>query len=150
MRMSRRLSTASIALTTTLIVAAAPPPQEQRQSGPPPYDAAAEVTVSGTILSLETFTPPNLKEPQAILMATIGGSRVGVFLGPAAWLKQQNVPLAAGATVQVTGLEGYRFNGHAAMTPRVVRVGTRTLALRDATGQPLWEPTGTGRRSPGN
>jgi hypothetical protein len=112
--------------------------QERRQGGPPPYDPTKEVTVSGTVTGTETIEIRG-ETTNAVLLLTVDGAPMGIILGPAAWVQKQGVTFAAGATVQVVGLTGYKFNGGSAMMPRTVKAGARTLTLRDATGKPAWE-----------
>jgi hypothetical protein len=114
--------------------------QERRQGGPPPYDPSKEVTVSGTVTGTETIEVPD--GARLILMLTVNGAPVGVILGPEAWVLKQGVAFTKGAAAEVIGLTGYRYNSNPAMMPRSVKVGAKTLTLRDATGKPLWEGAG--------
>ena len=122
----------ALALMVTSTLAA----QERRQGGPPPYDPSKEVTVSGTVTNIETIEVGSDK--RRIMTLTVDGALLGVILGPDAWVGKQGVVFTKGATVQVIGLTGYRAGGNPAMMPRLVKVGTKTLTLRDATGKPLW------------
>jgi hypothetical protein len=111
--------------------------QERRQGGPAPYDPLKEVTVSGVVKSMESVEVPDGK--RSILVLTVNDEPLGIILGPETWVQKQGVTFAPGASVQVVGLTGYRFNGGSAMMPRTVKVGTKTLKLRDETGKPMWE-----------
>lgn len=126
-------SVLALALMVTSTLAA----QERRQGGPPPYDPSREVTVSGTITNIETIEVGSDK--RRILTMTVEGAPMGVILGPDEWVGKQPVVLTKGATIQVVGLTGYRANSIPAMMPRLVKIGTKTLTLRDATGKPMWE-----------
>jgi hypothetical protein len=109
--------------------------QERRSGGPPPYDVASEVTVSGTV---ETFEAgPGIK--RVILTLTVDNAPLAVILGPDVWVEKQGFTFTKGATAQVVGLTGFRANSNPAMMPRLVKVGSKTLTLRDATGKPLWD-----------
>lgn len=110
--------------------------QERRQAGPQ-YDRAKEVTITAVVRSVETAQPPQ-GPAQAILMVTYKDAPLAVFLGPEAWFKAQSVSFKEGASVEVTGLQGARYNGNPAMMPRTIKVGTRVLELRDAEGNPKW------------
>jgi hypothetical protein len=110
--------------------------QERRQGGPPPYDPSKEVTVSGVVKGMESIQVPD--GMRSILVLTVNNEPLGILLGPEAWVQKQGVTFAAGATVQVVGLTGYRYNGGSAMMPRTVKVGAKTLTLRDETGKPLF------------
>ena len=111
--------------------------QERRQGGPAPYDPSKEVTVSGIVKGMESIEVPDGK--RAILVLTVNDENVGILLGPEPWVQKQGVTFAPGAKVEVVGLTGYRFNGGSAVMPRTVKVGTKILTVRDATGKPLWE-----------
>src|SRR5687767_10605647 len=87
--------------------------QERRQGGPPPYDPSKEVTVSGVVKGMETIEVPDGK--RSILVLTVNNEQLGILLGPETWVQKQGVAFAAGASVQVVGLTGYRYNGGAAM-----------------------------------
>ena len=111
--------------------------QERRSGGPPPYDPSQEVTVSGVVQGMETVEVSNGR--RSILVLTVNNEPLGILLGPEPWVQKQGVAFAAGASVQVVGLTGYRYPGGSAMMPRTVKVGSKTLTLRDATGKPLWD-----------
>ena len=110
--------------------------QERRQGGPS-YDPSKEVTVSGVVKGMESIQVPD--GMRSVLVLTVNNESLGILLGPEAWVQKQGVTFAPGASVQVVGLTGYRYNGGAAMMPRTVKAGTKTLTLRDETGKPLWE-----------
>ena len=110
--------------------------QERRTGGPPPYDVSQEVTVSGVVKGMETIEVPSGK--RSVLVLTVNNESLGILLGPEDWVQKQGVTFSAGASVQVVGLTGYRYDGGAAMMPRTVKAGTKTLTLRDETGKPLF------------
>ena len=110
--------------------------QERRQGGPPPYDPSKEVTVLGVVKGMESIEVPDGK--RSILVLTVNKEPLGIILGPELWVQKQGVTFAPGASVQVVGLTGYRFNGGSAMMPRTVKVGSKTLTVRDASGKPLF------------
>jgi hypothetical protein len=111
---------------------------QERRAGGPPYNPADEVTVSGTVVSVETFTPPD-GQPRGVLNITVEGKPLAILLGPQEWFAAQRFTFEKGATVAVTGLTGSRLNSMPAMLPRMVKAGTRTLTIRNAKGVPMWE-----------
>jgi hypothetical protein len=121
-----------------LIVPAAARGQERRQGGPPPYNPANEITVSAKVLGTETI---EVGDRPAMLLLTIDlkGVPTNVIMAPVAWMQKQGIAFKEGDTVAVTGLSGYKANGKPAMMPRSVKAGTKTLTLRDAEGNPVWE-----------
>ena len=111
--------------------------QERRQGGAPPYDPSKEVAVAGVVKGMESIEVPDGK--RSILVLTVNSEPLGILLGPETWVQKQGATFAPGAKVQVVGLTGYRFNGGSAMMPRTVKVGSKTLTVRDATGKALGE-----------
>ena len=125
-------------VTSLLVLSSAMIAQERRQGGPPPYDPKREVTITGTVVGLETITPPDRPE-QTILMLTVDDAPLAIFVGPSDWIAKQNFAFTKGASAQVVGMTGFRYDGKAAVTPRTVKIGTRTLVVRDEAGLPAWE-----------
>jgi len=124
-----------------LLLSAATAAQMRRQpgtSGPPPYDLKAEVTVTGTVVGTETLTPPDRPE-LTMLLLTVKGEKVGVFVGPTEWVVKQRFDFTKGAEAQVLANTGFRYPGGPAIQPRTIKIGKRTLTVRDANGAPLWE-----------
>jgi hypothetical protein len=122
----------ALALAVTSILGA----QERRSGGPPPYDLSQEVTVSGVVKGMETIEIPDGK--RSILVLTVNNESLGIILGPEPWVQKQGVTFTPGASVQVVGLTGYRYQGGPAMMPRMVKAGSKMLTLRDETGKPLF------------
>ncbi len=123
-----------------LLLSAATDAQMRRQQGggPPPYDLKAEVTVTGTVVGTETLTPPDRPE-LTMLLLTVKGEKLGVFVGPSEWVVKQKFEFTKGAEAQVLANTGFRYPGGPAIQPRTIKIGKRTLTVRDANGAPLWE-----------
>lgn len=115
---------------------------QERRGGGPPYNPADEVTVSGTVVNVETFTPPD-NIARALLNITVEGKPLIIILGPQEWFASQRFSFEKGASVAVTGLTGSRLDSKPAMLPRAVKVGTRTLTIRNAKGVAMWEVGGS-------
>lgn len=111
--------------------------QERRAAGPP-YNPEEEVTVAGVVVGVENFTLPD-GVVHVALNITVEGKPLAVMLGPQQWFGTQRFTFEKDAAVQVTGLTGRRLNSRPAMLPRVVKVGTRTLTIRNPKGIPMWE-----------
>jgi hypothetical protein len=113
--------------------------QERRQpGGPPPYDLKAEVTITGSVTGTETLTPPDRPE-QTVLVLTVDGKKLGVFLGPTEWVAKQKFTFTQGAEAKVLANTGFRYPGGPAVQPRTITIGKRTLTVRNAEGIPMWE-----------
>jgi hypothetical protein len=63
---------------------------------------------------------------------------IEVALGPAWFLAEQKVTLAAGDSVEVTGAKVAAREGDPSFVARLVKKGDTTLALRNEQGAPLW------------
>jgi hypothetical protein len=51
----------------------------------------------------------------------------------------QKFEFTKGAEAQVLANTGFRYPGGPAIQPRTIKIGKRTLTVRDAKGTPLWE-----------
>ena len=126
-------------IVCALLWSAATEAQMRRQQGggPPPYDLKSEVTVTGTVVGTETLTPPDRPE-QTMLLLTVKGEKLGVFVGPSEWVAKQKFAFPKGAEAQVLANTGFRYPGGPAVQPRTITIGKRTLTIRDANGAPMW------------
>ena len=141
--MSQRTIGTMLALTLAMVVTAGLRAHERRQgggdgSGLPPYNLTTEVTVSGKVASTGT-TPTMAGAALATVTLTVDGGPLHVLLAPPDFMTKQAFAIAAGATVQVTGMPGLRLDGEPAMIARTLKIGAKTLTLRDATGKPAWK-----------
>jgi hypothetical protein len=141
--MSHNTMGSALALALALALSAAASAQERRQgggngSGLPPYNLSTEVTVSGKVASTET-APTMSGGEMATVTVTVDGGPIHVLLAPPDFIKKQAFAIAANAPIQITGMPGLRLNGEPAMIARTLKIGTRTMTLRDATGKPAWE-----------
>ena len=126
-------------VVSALLLSVSPTAQEmRRQGGPPPYNPKTEVTVTGTVIETETITPPDRPE-MTVLLLTVDNAKLAVFIGPTDWVKKQKFEFTKGAAATVVGNKGFVFRGTEAVQPRTVKIGTRTLEVRDASGKPVWE-----------
>ena len=62
-----------------------------------------------------------------------------MFVGPSEWVMKQKFEFTKGAEAQVLANTGFRYPGGPAIQPRTIKIGKRTLTVRDANGTPLWE-----------
>jgi hypothetical protein len=147
----------------TLAFLAAPPAWAQQSASPPAppavsgkpafgkrawrYNPQAVETLTGKVVSVTRHTPrkPGRHAWVAMMLQTSKGN-VRVALGPADYLHQQGLKLAAGDQVEVKGVQVTHHN-RTRFIAGEVKKGGQVLKLRDeATGRPLWA---TGKRPKG-
>jgi hypothetical protein len=105
----------------------------------PRYDKSTEVTLSGTVKSVQ-----QIEEGRG--WRGIGGTHIiletaqetiEVHLGPSTFLAEQKLTLAASDTVAIVGSR-VKVSGADAVIAREIRKGTQTVTLRDENGIPKW------------
>ncbi len=106
------------------------------------YDPSTVTTVSGQVTSIERRQAGRGQGVHALLKSS--GGNTEVMLGPSWYLDQQELKIAAGDDVVVTGSKVQLASG-TAVVARVVKKGDQSLTLRDADGVPAW----AGRRASG-
>jgi len=103
------------------------------------YNPQAVETVAGTVVSVDRRTPrkPGRPDRVSMVLKTDKGN-LKVNLGPASYIDQQALKLAAGDQVEVKGMRVERRN-RTMLIAGEVKKGDQVLKLRDdATGRPLW------------
>src|SRR5574337_1270184 len=108
------------------------------------YDPAKTETITGQVVEVKEFAFRNgIMKGTGFTLKT-GDKTVVVHLGPQPYVQQQTVKIAAGDTVEVSGVRGLR-RGQEIFLAGQVKKGGEVLKLRDETGSPLW--AGQGMRS---
>lgn len=122
-----------------VLVAAGLGAQERRQAGGGggQYNMANEKVVSAKVVGVQTAEPAP-GQTIAFLAVTVDGKPLRIFLAPPDWMEKQKFDFTPGAAAEITGVLGYRLNGDA-MMPRKIKIGAKTLTLRDGEGKPLWD-----------
>jgi hypothetical protein len=120
-----------------------------RGQGPRNYDVGTEVTLQRTVAQVETVDQGGGRGLRGLggthLMVKVADETLDVHLGPTAYLRERNLSVAAGDTVEITGSK-VTIDGEAALLARVVRKGSDSWELRDAQGRPLWAGGARGGR----
>ena len=101
------------------------------------YDPRTVETVSGEIASVDPITPMKGMSPGVHLTVKADKETLSVHLGPTWYLENQDVKLAPGDTVEITGSR-ITFAGQPALIATEVKKGNETLTLRDGAGNPMW------------
>lgn len=99
------------------------------------YDVKTEQTAEGKVLSVKTI-PSRRGGGVHVQLQTAEGT-LEVRLGPAWFLEEKGLKVAAGDTLKVTGSKIQSGSG-AYLLAREVKAGERTTTLRDAQGLPAW------------
>jgi hypothetical protein len=152
-----------VGILGTLAFLAAPPSWAQQSASPqaPPavsgkhafgkrawkYNPQAVETLTGKVVAVTRHTSKRPGRPARVaMMLQTEKGKVKVSLGPADYLDQQGLKLAAGDQVEVKGVQVTHHN-RTSFIAGEVKKGGQVLKLRDeATGRPLWA---TGRRPRG-
>lgn len=108
-----------------------------RHGGGRGFDPAAVTTIRGEVVEIERAGG---RGEGVHLVVDMGSERLTVMLGPAFYVDAQPVKLAKGDQVEVKGARVER--GGPAIVAQEVRRGGEVLALRDASGVPLWRGQG--------
>ena len=113
-----------------------------RGMGAPLYDTSTVMTVQGTVQEVKTLQGRRGFAGNHLILKT-DDAAYDVHLGPASYVKDQGFNFKKGDQIEVTGSK-LKFSGGESIIAREVKMGGKTLALRDEQGIPLW-PRGRGR-----
>lgn len=130
--------TVAALLLVALPLAAQPAP---RRGPMPMYDLDAEITLRGTVESLEEVEAPNGGKGIHLKLSVEGRSR-DIHVGPAAFLQQEGFAFTVGDELEVTAAPCPMDDEGEALMPRRIVHGDETLVLRDERGVPLWSRGG--------
>lgn len=143
----RRLRIVSAALGAALLTCGlafaqgAPPAGPQPRaggpgSGPPPYNKATETTIKGPIAEVKLVeTPSGMKGTR--LMMKQGQQTIEVYAGPEPFFSGQHVTFTKGTTIEVIGSK-VQVQGSPALVARQIKMGGKTIVIRDEAGKPAW------------
>jgi uncharacterized Zn-binding protein involved in type VI secretion len=105
------------------------------------YDPAKAEAVTGQVVEVKEFSSMNGMRQGVGLTLKTGDKNVLVHLGPKFYIDKQAVKIAAGDTVEITGVKAARRGQDVFMAGEVKKNG-EVLKLRDENGRPLWAGTG--------
>ena len=128
---------------SVVIVALATVAYAQRGGGGN-YNPATEVTVTGTVDSVEDMPSPGRGGGGLHLKLTAPSGLLEVHVGPSSFVASKNVTFAKGDTLTVVGSK-VTMGGQEVLIAREIKKGDQVLTLRDANGFPFW--SGRGRSS---
>jgi len=101
------------------------------------YNAQTVETVSGEVVKVEKIKPMKGMSYGIHLVLKTEKGEIPVHLGPAWYLSNQDMEIAAGDKVEVKGSR-VDFGGKPAIIAAEVKKGDETLKLRDDDGFPMW------------
>jgi hypothetical protein len=152
MKRTSSLSLLLLALTVTLafsaVSAATPDPSPHQRHRRFPFDGPATPstgnplnTAAGTITAIESvLCEPG--QPCVQILVETGNSVLRVHLGPEAYLREQGVEFAVGDPIEASGMPGGSY-GEPILLAASLKLGERTITLRDDFGWPQWMPAPT-------
>ncbi len=108
------------------------------------YNPKTVETIHGTVDRIDEVSPQKGMSQGVHLTVKTEKGPVSVHLGPAWYLRNQDVIIKTGDQVEITGSQ-IEFNGKPAIIAKQVVKGDDVLTLRDDTGTPAW--SGWRRRS---
>ena len=101
------------------------------------YDSNFEVVAPSTVLKVETFVPREGMAPGLRAYVVTGPESLWVHLGPVLFLEAQDLKIAAGDRIVVTGAH-VTVNGERVILASHVEKDGHTTHLRDMMGRPEW------------
>lgn len=101
------------------------------------YNPKTVETLEGEVLSVDRITPMKGMYYGVHLVLKTDKETISVHLGPGWFIENQDVKIAPGDRVSVTGSR-ITFDGKPAIIAREVARGDEVLVLRSEAGFPLW------------
>jgi len=102
----------------------------------PKYDVSREVTIKGTIDDVKEMTMGK-NEIGVHLVVKTGTDTIEVRLCPSSYVKDFEVSLVKGQSLQVTGAK-VKVDDKDIILARELVQGNNTVTLRDKSGDPVW------------
>jgi hypothetical protein len=130
--MKRKSLLMLLALATTVALAQGPGMGQGPMSR---YDASKEVTITGTIETIQTLD--SICQSGTHLTVKTDKGNTEVALGPTKFLADQKLELKKGDKVQIVGANANTRHGEM-FVARQITSGEKTLTLRDDKGVPSW------------
>lgn len=109
------------------------------------YNPQTVQTVTVTVQKVEIFSPEKGMSMGIHLTTNLNDELLDVHLGPAWFIKNQELQIIEGDELEITG-SMITFEGSEALIAKTVKLKEDTLTLRDDTGRPVWAGWTRGRR----
>ena len=101
------------------------------------YNPQAMETLSGEVASVDTITPMKGMSSGVHLMVKTDKETISVHLGPAWYIQRQDMKIAPGDKVEITGSR-ITFQAQPTIIAAELKKGTEIFKLRDGDGFPVW------------
>lgn len=101
------------------------------------YNPATVETLSGTVESVDKFTPMKRMMYGVHLVLKTDKETISVHLGPGWYIERLDTKIEKGDKIEVKGSR-VTFEGKPAIIAAEVKKGDSVLVLRDSTGIPVW------------
>jgi hypothetical protein len=101
------------------------------------FDSSTVETLAGRVASVGYYTPKGFSDRGVHVVLETGTVATPVHLGPAWYVEKQDMQLAAGDRIEVTGSR-IEYEGGPAIVATLVLKGADSLELRNAQGFPRW------------
>ena len=109
------------------------------------YDAKTEMTVTGTVDSIENITGTGGRGRHAMggthLVLKTDKDSMDVHVGPTAYLAEKKITLEKGDRLEIVGSR-VTIDKETVLIARQIKKGDNTWVLRDASGRPAWSGRG--------
>lgn len=101
------------------------------------YDPSRVETIQGTVLEIQGGNRGNRMPHGMYLQIKTNTETLGLHVGPAWYLDQQNFQIQPNDVVEVTGTR-VNWGGQQSLIVGEIKKGNQTLQLRDENGYPRW------------
>jgi hypothetical protein len=126
----------SVALVVTAVAAVV---AQVPKGGGPRYDTSTEVTLTGTVDSVDVVAQGSGRRALGGTHLTLKttDATLNVHLGPTAFLEDKKLTVAKGDTLEIVGSR-IVLDEETIVLARQVKRGPDAWTLRDAAGRPMW------------
>ena len=103
----------------------------------PAYNAANEIKAAGVVEDVSEFFCPVSDDQGLHLRLKTSAGKVLIHVGPARFLRTQEIRFSAGQQIDVVGAS-VKTEGQDSILAREIVRGSEILVLRDHSGKPVW------------
>lgn len=104
------------------------------------FNAETVARFDGQVLSVEDVTPDTDLTPGVYVLLKTNEGNMSVRLGPADYLKRQGFSIRPYDRLEIMGSKVKSGEDRTGIIATKAKTGERTIALRTASGRPVWAP----------